>query len=68
MCYPRIKELRGTLGMTQAEAVRFLNVHPSTYARYENGKREIPPHLAVLLCKYYGVSLDYLAGLCDRKQ
>lgn len=32
---------------------------------YELGKRKIPIDKLVVLAKYYRVSLDYLAGLCD---
>lgn len=38
-------------------------MHKTTYARYESGEREIPLNIAILLAKYYRVSLDYLAGL-----
>ena len=42
-------------------------MHKTTYARYESGEREIPLHIAVNLAKFYKVSLDYLAGLEERK-
>lgn len=36
------------------------------YGMYELGKRRISVENLVKLAKYYHVSMDYLAGLCDQ--
>lgn len=40
-----------------------LQMHTTTYARYEKGERELPLNIAIRLAQFYGVSLDYLVGL-----
>lgn len=67
MNYPRIKDLREDSDLTQAKIAEILFMHKTTYVRYETGEREIPLNIAVLLAKYYNVSLDYLAGLSNLK-
>ncbi len=43
-------------------------MHKTTYARYETEEREIPFDIAIMLAKYYNVSLDYIAGLTQQKE
>ncbi len=43
-------------------------MHKTTYSRYETGVRELPLNIAILIAKYYNVSLDYLAGLTNNPQ
>ena len=43
-----------------------LNMHTTTYARYETGEREIQLNIAIKLADFYKVSLDYLAGRTDK--
>ena len=63
--YQRLKELRIEKGASQTVIAETLGVLRQQYARYENGEREIPLHHAVTLAQFYGVSLDYLAGLSN---
>ena len=63
MMYERIKDLREDSDKTQAEVAAALGLYTTTYQRYERGEREIPLGIAVLIAKYYNVSLDYIAGL-----
>ena len=35
------------------------------YARYERGANELPIRHLITLCRYYGVSADYILGLKD---
>lgn len=65
--YKRIKDLREDAGLSQAKTAEILHMHKTTYTRYETGAREIPLNIAILLAKYYDVSLDYLAGLTNQK-
>lgn len=65
--YARIKDLREDTGLTQKQAAEMLHMHKTTYTRYETGERELPFNIAILIAKQYGVSLDYLAGLTNKK-
>ena len=66
--YPRLRELRVTAGMNQTEIADLLDMQQNQYSRYERGERELPMHLFVKLSTHYNVSLDYMAGLSDKKE
>lgn len=68
MLYKRIRDLREDSDLTQRELAKILQMHKTTYTRYEAGEREIPFSVAIALAKYYQVSLDYIAGITDRKK
>lgn len=68
MPYQRIRDLREDADLTQKQIAELLNMHKTTYVRYESGEREIPLKIAIALANYYGVTLDYLAGLSDQPQ
>lgn len=61
----RLVQLKLLRGVRQKEVAAAIDVPLRTYQRYEYG--EIEPQLSTLvrLARFYGVSLDYLAGLCD---
>ena len=42
-----------------------LYVTEDMYARYERGANELPIRHLITLCRYYGVSADYILGLKD---
>ena len=63
MSYKRIKDLREDENLSQRQIAEILHMHKTTYARYETGEREIPFNIAILLAKYYKVSLDYICLL-----
>jgi len=65
--YGRIRDLREDADLTQKQVAEMLHMHKTTYTRYESGEREIPFNVAILLAKQYSVSLDYLAGLTNKK-
>lgn len=67
MIYSRIRDLREDADLTQVQLAKKLYLHKTTYVRYESGEREIPLNIAILLCDFYGVSLDYLAGRTNEK-
>lgn len=64
----RLKELREFHDLTQERAAKIGFINPRTYYRYENGERVIPLDTAIYYAKYYGVSLDYLAGITKQKE
>ena len=63
--YPRLRDLREDMDLTQDQLVQILKMHKSTYTNYEQGKREPPFELIIKLAKFYNVSTDYIAGLTD---
>jgi len=65
--YRRIKDLRDDADLTQEQIAEVLGVHRITYIKYETSEREMPFNVAISLAKYYGVSLDYIAGLTNKK-
>lgn len=66
--YPRLRDLREDMDLTQDELVKILNMHKTTYTNYEQGKREPPFELIIQLAKLYNVSIDYIAGLTNTKK
>ena len=66
MYYQRLKDLREDADKTQENIANILGISQQHYALYESGKRELPMHHFITLARFYGVSLDYLAGLIDR--
>lgn len=67
-CYSRIRDLREDSDLTQEQLVELLDMHKTTYTNYEQGKHTVPLDFAVILAKYYNVSLDYIAGLTNDKR
>ncbi len=65
--YQRLKELRLEKGLSQSELAKGIGMTQQQYARYEIGDRKIPLEHFIVLAKFYGVSLDYLAGLSDQR-
>lgn len=61
--YEIIRELREDRDLTQASIARLLGTTQQVYSRYENGVNELPIRHLIALCRYYGVSADYVLGL-----
>jgi len=61
----RIKELREEKGLSQTKLAQALGFNQRTISDYETGKREPNVETIKKLCKYFGVSADYLLGLED---
>lgn len=68
MFFQRLEDLRIDANLTQAQIAKILNCQREVYRRYEKGTREIPFSYAIVLAKYYSVSLDYIAGLSNKKE
>lgn len=66
--YPRIRDLREDSDKTQREVAQYLGTPYQYYAVYEKGSSEISFERAIMLAKYYNVSLDYIAGLTNSKR
>ena len=63
-----IRELREDNDKTQSEIANVLGTTQQVYSRYERGENELPIRHLLLLCKYYGVSADYMLGLSDKRE
>ena len=59
----RLKELRIERGLGQVELAAALNLSKGIISLWENGLREPKLSSLVLLARFFGVSIDYLAGL-----
>lgn len=68
MYFKRLEDLRIDADLTQQKVADILNCKREVYRRYEKGIRELPLSYAIILAKYYSVSLDYLVGISDVKQ
>ena len=66
--YPKMKQLRESNGISQANIANVLEITQQQYQLYESGKREIHVHLLIKLADYYDVSLDYITGRTEVKQ
>lgn len=66
--YKRIKDLREDSDKNQSEVAAELSMQLTQYGRYERGERELPLVVAAQLAKYYGVSIDYIAGVASGKR
>lgn len=65
--YQRLRDLREDADKTQHEIADYLGTSAQHYGKYESGKAEIPLERAVMLAKYYNVSLDYIAGISSSR-
>ncbi len=60
--YKRLKDLREDNDKTQKEIADYLGMKQPQYSRYENGLRDIPSDILIMLADYYHVSTDYIFG------
>lgn len=67
MYFQRLTDLRQDHDLTQQDVADILHCKREVYRRYEKGIREIPVSYAIILAKYYQVSLDYLLGLSNKR-
>lgn len=61
--YQILKDLREDAGYKQSYIADLLNTSQSYYSEYELGKRQMPIKHLITLCRFYGVSADYVLGL-----
>lgn len=65
--YQRIRDLREDCDLRQEDIAPILQTTREQYSRWERGAQEIPFHHAITLARFYKVSLDYIAGLTNKK-
>ena len=63
----RLKALREDLDIKQKDIAAYLHIKQNTYSQYENGQRQLPVDVLIMLARYYGVSTDYILELTDVK-
>lgn len=56
----RIKELRKSLGLNQADFGKRIGVAPNTISTYENGSRALSDAIIMSICREFGVNEDWL--------
>ena len=61
----RLKELRTENNIGQVELALSLGVSKGIISMWENGLREPKLSNLILIAEYFGVSIDYPAGLVD---
>lgn len=65
MYWKRIESLRIDHDLTQQQVADILHCQREVYRRYEKGIRELPLSYAIILAKYYRVSVDYIVELTN---
>lgn len=63
----RLKELREDSDIKQETIADYLHIKQNTYSQYENGQRQLPIDVLIMLAKYYNVSTDYILELTNIK-
>ena len=61
----RIRDLRQDMDLTQAQLANILNIHTTTYARWEQNNMQMKFPDIIKIAKFYDVSIDYLVGRTD---
>jgi len=61
----RVRELRLEKGLTVYALSKLTNISDSSISRWENGQSDIRGEQLITLCKFFGVSANYLLGLED---
>ncbi len=65
--YPRLKEFRESLGLTQTEFGQSIGIAKSTYNNYEIGIRDPKSDFWIAIAQKYGVTIDYLMGYSNSR-
>lgn len=65
--YERMRELRKERGETQVQVAAAVGMTDRQYQRFETGKQKPGFDNFLALADHFGVSLDYLAGLSERR-
>jgi SOS-response transcriptional repressor LexA len=64
----RLRLLRKEKNMSKRELVATLPLNYSTYANYESGFREPNSEVLQILARYFGVSVDFLLGMTEKRK
>ncbi len=58
----RLKQLRKSERLSQADLAKAFHLSKSAICHYENGTRNIPNQLLIDFAEYFDASVDYLLG------
>ena len=58
----KLRELRKSRRLTQAQVAEGIHCSAATYSRYEHGARQPSIEMLERLADFFGVSVDYLLG------
>ena len=61
----RLKSLRLERGLTQVQLAKMTNLAQTTISAYEKRRNSPSDETIIILCKFFGVSADYILGLED---
>lgn len=61
----RLQDLRNSKKLSRKSIAQQLNIHESTYGKYELGKRAPDNETIIKLADFFEVSTDYLLGNTD---
>lgn len=64
----RIKELRKSRGLSQAQLASELKVHQTAVSQWETGRTDPDMDSARMLSDYFGVTIDYLLNHVTEKE
>ncbi len=62
----RLKNLREDRDLKQREVAAVINKSQQGYSHIEEGRAELKIDDLIKLCRFYGVSADYMIGLSDQ--
>ena len=63
----RMRNLREDRDLTQKEVGSVINKSQQGYSHIEDGRAELKIEDLIKLCKFYGVSADYMIGLSEKR-
>ena len=62
-----MRNLREDRDLTQKEVGSVINKSQQGYSHIEDGRAELKIEDLIKLCKFYGVSADYMIGLSEKR-
>ena len=62
----RLRDIREDHDLTQTEVGKVLNKSQQGYNHIEAGRAELKIEDLAKLCRFYGLSADYIIGLIDK--
>ena len=63
----RMRNMREDRDLTQREVGKVINKSQQGYSHIKDGRAELKMDDLIKLCKFYGVSSDYMIGLTDKE-
>jgi len=66
-CAEKLLKLRLDKGLTQTDLAEVLQTSQQYYGKYEKGIRPLPAMHIVTLCRFYGISADWLLGIGEEE-